>query len=502
MTTIWKRLSRRFSQHTENNPFVDEVTPKESVIEEMDADQTEGKNKALSIVDDKLAQGKSSSRSGTRHSVRNLSPVALKLFQSSGLLEEQVLQHWEEFIACIEYCMPKGTKVPIYHEPPFEKKTTGPTPKQQASPLELTIKDNATIVSSQESLPVEDFSLSSSESNSTHSYSNIPQDTMEQLSHSYKAENLQVCDSIQVENSLSKCDKDVTSDLQNNPPSKKKVNSEKTLQFSNKNGNNNSSSVCNNNCNCDTTTTTTTSVIKENTSTNIPTNEEISSKEKLGVSPLDNNSVVKKKSKKISVEELEKFLIKSNPKEIYSNFRKIGRGSFGSVYIAARKGQKTKFAIKQIKKKFDLVGHDQDSVAVANEIALLRSCHHPNIVNFIGCHFFKERIWIVMEYCDGGTLSQLLELTLSESEIANVLNQVLNGVAYLHSLHRIHRDIKSSNILLNMNGEVKVADLGLCIEGDGEQSGIAGSKYWMAPEMIQRQRYTSKVIHGFLCLAF
>jgi len=130
---------------------------------------------------------------------------------------------------------------------------------------------------------------------------------------------------------------------------------------------------------------------------------------------------------------------------------------------------------------------------VGNEISLLDSCHHINIVNFVKAYLYNGVIWISMEYCDAGTLKQLLQVELDERQISFVIKQVIQGVAYLHKGHRIHRDIKSSNILLNMNGEVKLADLGLCIEGEGEQSGMAGSKYWMAPEMIKRQPYTSKV---------
>jgi len=199
---------------------------------------------------------------------------------------------------------------------------------------------------------------------------------------------------------------------------------------------------------------------------------------------------VKKPSrKKWTKEDLEKMLKKANPKDEYGNFREIGKGSYGKVYIASKKGTKQKFALKQMKKEWD----QEDIDSIANEIHLLDSCHHQNIVNYIASYLYNNKIWMVMEYCDAGTLKQLLVIELNEEHIANIMKQVLSGLSYLHGLKRIHRDIKSSNILLNMNGDVKVADLGLCIEGEGEQSGMAGSKYWMAPEMIRRHPYNSKV---------
>jgi len=194
------------------------------------------------------------------------------------------------------------------------------------------------------------------------------------------------------------------------------------------------------------------------------------------------------KKKHYTQTELDKMVQKVNPREIYTGFHEIGKGTYGKVYIATKKGTKQKEALKHMKRDWDT-----DADNIANELALLDSCHHPNIVNYITSYLDKKRIWMVMEYCDAGTLKQLLVIEMSEGQIANVLKQVLKGLSYLHSLNRIHRDIKSANILLNMNGDVKVADLGLCIEGEGAQSGMAGSKYWMAPEMIKRQPYNTNV---------
>jgi len=100
---------------------------------------------------------------------------------------------------------------------------------------------------------------------------------------------------------------------------------------------------------------------------------------------------------------------------------------------------KKKVAIKRMRKDWEC---EIDNVG--NEISLLDSCHHINIVNFVKAYLYNGVIWISMEYCDAGTLKQLLQVELDERQISFVIKQVIQGVAYLHKGHRIHRDIKSS----------------------------------------------------------
>jgi len=106
-----------------------------------------------------------------------------------------------------------------------------------------------------------------------------------------------------------------------------------------------------------------------------------------------------------------------------------------------------------------------------------------------------------MDYCDGGSLKKLVEKCfLEEQHIAYIATQVLQGLAYLHANHNIHRDIKADNILLNVDASVKIADLGIAVDLDeiSELLGLCGSKYWMAPEMIKFLPYDYKVdIWGF-----
>jgi serine/threonine kinase 4 len=113
---------------------------------------------------------------------------------------------------------------------------------------------------------------------------------------------------------------------------------------------------------------------------------------------------------------------------------------------------------------------------------------------------------MVTEYCEIGSLDRMLRLELKEPAISFIIGQVLQGLAYLHGLNRVHRDIKTSNILVNSQGQVKIADLGLCedIKNGPINGKMSGSKYWLAPEVIARQPYSTPVDIwnlGLLCCA-
>lgn len=122
---------------------------------------------------------------------------------------------------------------------------------------------------------------------------------------------------------------------------------------------------------------------------------------------------------------------------------------------------------------------------------MLMTCNHPNIIKNVQNFLYNEEIYMVTEYCEIGSVDRLLKFDLSEPAIAYIVGQVLNGLVYLHNMGRVHRDIKCSNILVNAKGQIKIADLGLCEEiKTGPIMGkMSGSKYWLAPEVIERKPY-------------
>ncbi|XP_068855765.1 serine/threonine-protein kinase PAK 3-like [Aphelocoma coerulescens] len=102
-----------------------------------------------------------------------------------------------------------------------------------------------------------------------------------------------------------------------------------------------------------------------------------------------------------------------------------------------------------------------------------------------------------MEYMDGGTLKDIVRQThMAEGEMAAVSRECLQGLDFLHSNRVIHRDLKSSNILLATDGSVKLADFGLCAQLSPEQeqcSSMVGTAHWMAPEVVSSSPYGPKV---------
>lgn len=124
----------------------------------------------------------------------------------------------------------------------------------------------------------------------------------------------------------------------------------------------------------------------------------------------------------------------------------------GSVYTAYQIGTNRTVAIKQM----DL--SKQSVHKVVKEIQVMRSSRHPNIVNFIDSFLHRNDLWIVMEYMEGGSLSDLLAgKQMSEGQIAAILRETCQGLEHLHRYGIIHRDIKSGNVLLSLQGDVKIS---------------------------------------------
>ncbi|CAG7819546.1 unnamed protein product [Allacma fusca] len=181
--------------------------------------------------------------------------------------------------------------------------------------------------------------------------------------------------------------------------------------------------------------------------------------------------------------EVAELFNKDDPERIFEDLREIGHGSFGAVYFARNKETKEIVAIKKMsytgKQSIDKW---QD---IVKEIRFLTLLDHPNTIEYKGCYLKEHTAWLVMEYCLGSA-SDILEVhkrPLKEDEIAAICDGVLKGLQHLHSIERIHRDVKAGNILLTENGTVKLADFGSASIQCPANS-FVGTPYWMAPEVI------------------
>ncbi|KAI0343275.1 Pkinase-domain-containing protein [Trametopsis cervina] len=192
------------------------------------------------------------------------------------------------------------------------------------------------------------------------------------------------------------------------------------------------------------------------------------------------------------VKRLQAICTPADPTKLYRNLAKIGAGASGGVYTAYQMGTNISVAIKQM----DLEKQPKKDLII-NEILVMRASRHPNIVNYIDSFLHKNELWVVMEYMEGGSLTDVVTANLmSEGQIAAVSRETAQGLEHLHRHGVIHRDIKSDNVLLSMNGDIKLTDFGFCAQisdGNAKRTTMVGTPYWMAPEVVTRKEYGPKV---------
>ncbi|GAM21866.1 hypothetical protein SAMD00019534_050410 [Acytostelium subglobosum LB1] len=186
---------------------------------------------------------------------------------------------------------------------------------------------------------------------------------------------------------------------------------------------------------------------------------------------------------------------REDPTKIYKNMTKIGEGAAGEVFVATSSKTNKRVAIKKIE-----INNDNAKLLVT-EIAIMKTSQHENIVNYIDSYVVNDKeLWVCMEFMGGGCLTDILEcfetVKMTEEQIAYTVRETLRSLEYIHSLHRIHRDIKSDNILLGSEGTVKIADFGYAAQLTQKQqkrNTVVGTPYWMAPELIRGHDYGIKV---------
>ena len=188
--------------------------------------------------------------------------------------------------------------------------------------------------------------------------------------------------------------------------------------------------------------------------------------------------------------------------------------TYGCVFTARQVGTDLSVAIKRM----DLDKPTKRDLFI-NEILVLRTLRHANIVDYIDSFLYKNELWVVMEYMEGGSLTDVVTANLmTVGQIAAVSREITQGLRHLHKHGVIHRDMKSSHVLLSLAGDVKLgtfhcgtlvirslipiafitlAGFGFCAHvsdsAHAKRVTMIGTSYWMAPEVVTCKDYGPKV---------
>uniref|UniRef100_A0A671S3N0 non-specific serine/threonine protein kinase n=1 Tax=Sinocyclocheilus anshuiensis TaxID=1608454 RepID=A0A671S3N0_9TELE len=174
-----------------------------------------------------------------------------------------------------------------------------------------------------------------------------------------------------------------------------------------------------------------------------------------------------------------------NPNDIWEIIGELGDGAFGKVYKAQNKETGALAAAKVIETK-----SEEELEDYMVEIDILASCNHQYIVKLLDAFFYDNNLSIMIEFCPGGAVdATMLELDrgLEEPQIRVICKQMLEALQYLHSMKIIHRDLKAGNILLTLDGDIKLADFGVSAKNTKtlqRRDSFIGTPYWMAPEVV------------------
>lgn len=174
------------------------------------------------------------------------------------------------------------------------------------------------------------------------------------------------------------------------------------------------------------------------------------------------------------------YIHDTDPRTLFSRLTKIGKGASGTVY-AGLNAAGAAVALKRVRPR-----DEAEMTALAFEVRCASTVRHPHLVAAYETYVWRGSCWVAMEYCGGGSLTDVLDaaqqrgVRLPEGVIAYVLGGVLGGLGALHGMRRLHRDVKSDNVMLSGGGGVKLGDLGFCAELTEERrkrTSVVGTPY-------------------------
>ncbi|XP_003404705.1 serine/threonine-protein kinase 10 [Loxodonta africana] len=174
-----------------------------------------------------------------------------------------------------------------------------------------------------------------------------------------------------------------------------------------------------------------------------------------------------------------------DPNEVWEIVGELGDGAFGKVYKAKNKETGALAAAKVIETK-----SEEELEDYIVEIEILATCDHPYIVKLLGAYYYDGKLWIMIEFCPGGAVDAImleLDRGLTEPQIQVICRQMLEALNFLHGKRIIHRDLKAGNVLMTLEGDIRLADFGVSaknLKTLQKRDSFIGTPYWMAPEVV------------------
>jgi len=174
----------------------------------------------------------------------------------------------------------------------------------------------------------------------------------------------------------------------------------------------------------------------------------------------------------------------------------LGKGSYGAaILVELRTKPSQELVVKEI-----VISHlkEQEQIDAQKEADLLHQMAHSNITMYVESFVEKSKLYIVMEYADGGDLSSAIKqrracgVPWPEVEVMRIFVQICLAMKHVHDRHILHRDLKSRNIFLTSKGIVKLGDFGIArvLDGSADQARTRiGTPYYLSPEICESRPY-------------